>query len=70
MHKATIPSSPAELLNPIETPVASDKTSLPILIPRSPLPSGESTNKNSKEVTNPITKVTAAIVERDKGWPA
>jgi hypothetical protein len=66
MHKATIPSNPAELLNPIEIPVSSDKTSLPILIPRSPFPSGESTSKNNRDVTNPITNVTAAIVERDR----
>ena len=66
MQSATIPNKPAELLKPIDKPSGSDKTSRPILTPRSPFPSGESTNKNKSEVTSPTTKVTAAIVESDK----
>ena len=58
-----MPSSPAALLKLNETPVGSANTSRPILTPRSPLPSGESTSKNKSEVTKPVTNVTAAIVE-------
>ena len=65
MQRATIPSNPAALLKPSETPDARDKTSLPIRTPRSPFPSGESTNKKSKDVTKPVTKATATIVEID-----
>ena len=65
MHKATIPSNPAELLKLIEIPVDNSRTSLEILVPRSPLPSGESTSKNKREDTKLVTKVTAAIVDKD-----
>ena len=66
MHSATIPKRPAELLKLIEIPVDSSRTSREILVPRSPLPSGESTSRNRSEVTNPVTNVTATTVESER----
>ena len=63
IHNATMPKRPAALLKLSETPVGRANTSRPILTPRSPFPSGESTSKNKSEVTKPVTNVTAAIVE-------
>lgn len=60
-----MPSKPAALLKLKVTPLGSAKTSLLILTPRSPFPSGESTNKKSSEVVKPVTKVTAAIVDKE-----
>ena len=65
-QSATIPNSPAELLKLSEIPVGKESTSLPILIPRSPLPSGESTSKNKTDVIKLVTKVTARRVDADK----
>jgi len=70
MQRATIPSSPAALLKLNETPDARAKTSLPIRTPRSPFPSGESTNKKSKDVTKPVTNATATIVDMDTTHPS
>ena len=61
-----MPSKPAALLKLKVTPLGRAKTSRPILTPRSPFPSGESTNKNNSEVVKPVTKVTAAIVDRER----
>ena len=58
-----MPSNPAELLKLNDAPVGSERTSRPIRMPRSPFPWGESTNKNKSDVTKPVTKVTAAIVD-------
>ena len=61
-----MPNKPAALLKLKVTPLGSAKTSRPILTPRSPLPSGESTSKNSKEVVKLVTKATAAIVDSER----
>ena len=65
-QSATTPKSPAELLKLNEIPVGSESTSLPIFIPRSPFPSGESTSKNKTDVIKLVTKVTARSVDTER----
>ena len=65
IHNATIPNNPAALLKLNDRPVGSSRVSREMRIPSRPFPSGESTNKKSSEVDNPVINKTAAKVERD-----
>ena len=65
IHKATIPNNPAALLKLNDKPVGNSRVSREMRIPSRPFPSGESTNKKSSEVDNPVINKTAAKVERD-----
>ena len=65
-QSATTPKRPAVLVKLNEIPVGSESTSLLILTPRSPFPSGESTNRNKTDVIKLVTKVTAKSVDTER----